>query len=108
MQEKAKCRVCGAEFSPCKGIAGIPPENQPFNWRKICCSVQCGSQFITSVLESRGLKHDGTPAQAAPSPPMPAPKPRRQAARKPKPVVEQEEPADAAAEDARYYFYHSQ
>ena len=44
MPEKAKCRVCGAEFNPCKGIAGIPPEQQPFNWRKICCSVPCGSQ----------------------------------------------------------------
>jgi len=99
MQEKAKCRVCGEEFSPCKGVAGIPPESQPFNWRKICCSVQCGSQFINDVLASRGLTNDRMPAPAPPAPPAPTPKPRRQAARKPKPVAEPEEPADAAAED---------
>ena len=99
--EKVKCRVCGAEFNPCKGIAGIPPEQQPFNWRKICCSVPCGSKFINSVLESRGLTNEGTPVETAtPAPPEPAPKPRRQTARRPAPksVDEPPEPADAAVE----------
>jgi len=99
MAEKAKCRVCGAEFNPCKGIAGISPEQQPFNWRKICCSVPCGSKFITSVLESRGLGNVGTPVEAAaPAPPPPALKPRR---RKPavKPVPEPPAPEEAPAEE---------
>jgi hypothetical protein len=61
MAEKAKCRVCGAEFNPCKGVTGIPPEQQPLNWRKVCCSVPCGSQFINSILESRGLTKYGVP-----------------------------------------------
>jgi len=102
MAEKAKCRVCGAEFNPCKGIAGIPPEQQPFNWRKICCSVPCGSKFITSVLESRGLTNEGTPVEAAAPAPPPVAKPRRQGARKPAPKLapEPEEPADAAAEES--------
>jgi len=96
MAEKAKCRVCGAEFNPCKGIAGIPSEQQSFNWRKICCSVPCGSKFITSVLESRGLTNEGTPVEAAA--PAPAPKPRR---RKPavKPVPAPPVPEEAPAEE---------
>jgi len=61
MAEKTKCRVCGAEFNPCKGVTGIPPEQQPLNWRKVCCSVPCGSQFINSILESRGLTKYGVP-----------------------------------------------
>ena len=98
MAEKAKCRVCGAEFNPCKGIAGIPPEQQPFNWRKICCSVPCGSKFITSVLESRGLTNEGTPAEAASPAPPPVPKPRR---RKPavKPAAEPPASEEAPAEE---------
>jgi hypothetical protein len=91
--QKAKCRVCGAEFSPCKGVTGIPPEQQPFNWRKICCSVQCGSRFINDVLESRGLTSEGTPVQATtPASPEPVVKPKRQ--RKPKP-----EPVESATEE---------
>jgi len=101
MAEKAKCRVCGAEFNPCKGIAGIPPEQQPFNWRKICCSVPCGSKFIASVLESRGLTNEGTPVEAAVPAPAPTPKPRRQSARRPttKPDDAPPEPVDVVAED---------
>lgn len=98
MAEKAKCRICGTEFDPCKGITGIPADKQPFNWRKICCSVQCGSQFINSVLESRGLKNEGAPVDT-PAPPAPAAKAKRQ--RKPKPVVEPvDPPAEEEAEDA--------
>ena len=102
MAEKAKCRICGTEFSPCKGITGIPPENQPFNWRKICCSVACGSQFINSVLESRGLANTGTPVEVTAPEPPPAAKPRRQVARKPaqKPAAEQSEPVGTTPEDA--------
>jgi len=98
MAEKAKCRVCGAEFNPCNGIAGIPPEQQPFNWRKICCSVACGSKFITSVLESRGLTNEGTPVEAAAPAPPSAPKPKR---RKPavKPAAEPKQPVEPAEDD---------
>ena len=98
--EKAKCRMCGAQFVPCKGVAGIPPEQQPFNWRTICCSVACGSQFINSVLASRGLSNDVEAIDPAPSPP--AAKPRRQAARKPipKPVNDQTDHTNTAAEGA--------
>ena len=107
MAEKAKCRVCGAEFNPCQGIAGIPPEQQPFNWRKVCCSVPCGSQFINSILESRGLTAYGVPAEdatpedaepeeAAAESPAPAPKPRRQRKPAPQLAAEPAEPADAA------------
>jgi len=105
MAEKANCRVCGKEFSPCKGVTGIPPDQQPFNWRKICCCVACGSQFINSIMESRGLKSDGAPSPAvAPAPPAPTPAPavrqRRQAGRR---TVQRQaappaEPAEAAAE----------
>jgi len=99
--EKAKCRMCGAQFVPCKGIAGIPPQQQPFNWRTICCSVSCGSQFINSVLASRGLANDGTPVEddTAPAPPEPAQKPRRQATKKTKQEPVEAESVDAAAED---------
>ena len=102
MQEKANCRICGAEFNPCKGIAGIPPEQQPFNWRKICCSPPCGSQFINCILESRGLTGYGVPSEpadaepAAPEEPEPAAKPRRQPARRTRQVSVQAEPAEAA------------
>jgi len=92
--EKAKCRVCGAEFSPCKGIAGIPSENQPFNWRKICCSPPCGSKFIADVLASRGLTSGAAPVVAA-APASPA-KPMRQRKPAPKQEVPQEEPEEAA------------
>jgi len=97
MAEKAKCRVCGAEFVPCKGISGIPPEQQPFNWRKICCSAPCGSRFINDVLASRGLPSEGAPVEAAA--PTPPEKTKRQ--RKPKPVAEPAEPvAEETAECA--------
>jgi len=105
MAEKANCRVCGKEFSPCKGVTGIPPDQQPFNWRKICCCVACGSQFINSVLESRGLKSDGVLAQtAAPAPPAPTQAPavrqRRQAGRRTaqRQTAPPAEPKEAAAE----------
>jgi len=65
MQEKAKCRICDKEFNPCKGITGIPPDQQPFNWRKICCSAACGSQYINSILDSRGLTSNRVPAETA-------------------------------------------
>ena len=97
MADKAKCRICGKEFSPCKGIAGIPQENQPFNWRKICCSPPCGSKFIADVLESRGLTNDGAPVEAAA--PAPAARPRRQRKLAPKPEVPQEEPETVEAEE---------
>jgi len=115
MAEKAKCRVCGTEFDPCKGITGIPPEQQPFNWRKVCCSVPCGSQFINSILESRGLTKYGVPAEDPPTEdvvpeadstediaaesPEPAPKPRRQRSPAQKPPEPEAEPTDAAVED---------
>jgi len=89
--------VCGAEFNPCKGVTGIPPEQQPLNWRKVCCSVPCGSQFIKSVLESRGLGSDEAPAQvAAPAPPGPVAKQKRQRRPAPQTVDEQTEPAVTA------------
>ena len=102
MAEKAKCRICGKEFNPCKGIAGIPPDQQPFNWRKICCSPPCGSQFINCILESRGLTGYGVPSEpadaepAAPEEPEPVAKPRRQRKPAPKQEVPQEEPEEAA------------
>jgi len=107
MVEKANCRVCGKEFTPCKGIAGIPQEHQPLNWRKICCSVPCGSQFINSILESRGLMGYGVPSEpadvevadsvtTATEEPEPVAKPRRQRKPAPKQEVPQEKPEEAA------------
>ena len=100
MQEKANCRVCGKEFIPCKGIAGIPQDQQPFNWRKICCSPPCGSQFINCILESRGLTGYGVPSEPADAEPVvleepePAAKPRRQRKPSPRPEVPLEESAE--------------
>jgi len=84
-------------FNPCNGIAGIPPENQPFNWRRVCCSAECGSKFINSVLESRGLTNDGEKIEGvAVTAIEPTAKPRQKTARRPKQetIVEQDEPAE--------------
>ena len=46
----AKCRICEKDFVPCKKcfrVTGV------FNWREMCCSEQCGKQYLFEVEKAR-------------------------------------------------------
>lgn len=45
----AKCKICGAEFTPCKTNTGA------FNWRHVACCYEHGQEYLRLVMEARGL-----------------------------------------------------
>lgn len=50
MKRLAKCRTCGKDFEPCKRCytnTGV------FNWREMCCSPECGQQYLIAVEKAR-------------------------------------------------------
>lgn len=46
----ANCRVCGKEFSPCKTCYA---KTGKYNWREMCCSPECGQQYLEAVIKAR-------------------------------------------------------
>lgn len=50
------CRVCGKLFTPCNKSTS---EIGAFNYREMCCSPECGEQYLHDVMVARGqIKED--------------------------------------------------
>lgn len=43
------CRVCGAKYKACKSLH----KGDPFNWREVACSPECGTKYFAEVMKSR-------------------------------------------------------
>lgn len=52
-KETAPCRICGKEFVPCNQCYR---ETGKFNWREMCCSIECGDKYLQAVEEARNPK----------------------------------------------------
>lgn len=52
MANKKLCRACGKEFTPCF-ICQSKRNNNPYNWRAIACSPECGEKYVQMVIAAR-------------------------------------------------------
>lgn len=44
------CRICGKEFVPCNQCYRVTGK---FNWREMCCSIECGDKYLQAVEQAR-------------------------------------------------------
>ena len=49
---RVPCRVCGKLFIPCNKSSDMIGA---FNYREVCCSPECGQQYLHDVMVARGL-----------------------------------------------------
>ena len=49
------CRVCGKKYEGCKTFAKL---TDIFRWQEVACSPECGSVYLSRVMEARGLQEE--------------------------------------------------